>query len=39
MTDESEQAARNRARSDGLAAMGILVVTAVLIVVVVTRLI
>lgn len=39
MNDESEQAARNRARSDGLAALGILVLTALLIVFVITRLV
>jgi hypothetical protein len=39
MSDESEQVARNRARSDGLAAMGILVLTTVLIVFVITRLV
>ena len=39
MDDEAEQAARDRARSDGLAAMAILVLTAVLIVFVVTRLV
>lgn len=39
MNDESEQAERNRAKSDGLAAMGVLVITAALIVLVVTRLV
>ena len=44
MNDDSnhtapEQNPRNRAKSDGLAAMAVLVITAVLVVVVVTRLV
>ncbi len=39
MNDASEQAEMNRAKADGRAAMGILVLTAVLIVFVVTRLV
>jgi hypothetical protein len=39
MNDGSEPIERDRARTDGLAALGILLLTAVLIVVVVTRLI
>ncbi|MEO6653468.1 MAG: hypothetical protein ABIP17_12510 [Ilumatobacteraceae bacterium] len=39
MQNDSQPVDRNKARTDGLAAMGILVITVVLIIVVVTRLI